>query len=99
MIGSTREMPLEEALVDRHRLDRADRLVRNDFLDPIDQQHRIAMRERRHHPPDIQRADHGALLGTRLAHRPCVAFGLAAAGAAGCCGGVMLGVGNEASRR
>ena len=29
-------------------------------LDPVDEQHRIAMRQRRHDPPDVQRADGGA---------------------------------------
>ncbi len=29
-------------------------------LDAVDQQHRIAMRQCRHHPPDIERADGGA---------------------------------------
>ena len=29
-------------------------------VDAVDQQHRVAMRQRRHHPPDIERADDGA---------------------------------------
>src|SRR3546814_1968464 len=51
------EMPREEALVDRHRLDRRDPLIGDDLLDPVDEQHRIAMRQRRHHPLDVERAD------------------------------------------
>src|SRR3546814_10595227 len=37
------EMPREEALVDRHRLDRRDPLIGDDLLDPVDEQHRIAI--------------------------------------------------------
>ena len=65
----SREMPLEELLVHRHRLDRDDALFRIEAFDPVDQQHRIAMRQRRHHPLDVERADGGAcrLVGQRLA--------------------------------
>ena len=52
-----REMALEEGLVDRHRLDRDDPLFGIEALDAIDEEHRIAMRQRRHDPPDVQRAD------------------------------------------
>ena len=63
-----REMALEEGLVDRHRLDRDDPLLRDQLLDPVDEQEGVAMRQRRHHPPDIERADGGVCrVG---AHRP-----------------------------
>ena len=53
-------MALEEWLVHRDRLDRDDALVGIEALDAVDQQHRIAMRQRRHHPLDVERADGGA---------------------------------------
>ena len=43
------------------------RLSGIELLDPVDQQHRIAVRQRRHHPPDIERADGGA--GRLIVHR------------------------------
>ena len=58
-----REMPLEEPLVDRHCLDGDDRPVELQRFDPVDEQHRITMRQRRHHPPDIERAEGGACAG------------------------------------
>src|SRR5947209_7218516 len=54
------EMALEEGLVDRHRLDRDDALVRVEALDPVDEEHRVAMRQRRHHPLDVERVGGGA---------------------------------------
>jgi hypothetical protein len=62
-------MTLEEGFVDRHRLDRNDPRLGIEALDAIDEQHRITMRQRRHHPPDIKR---GGAAG-RIRH-----FGLAA---------------------
>ena len=53
------------------------------LLDPVDQQHRIAVRQHRHHPPDIERADDGRRRGA-VAHRlPLrrLAAGAVAAGA------------------
>src|SRR3546814_8425114 len=44
------EMPLEETLVDRNRLDRVDRAVRHERNHAVDEQHRITVRQRRHHP-------------------------------------------------
>ena len=32
-------------------------LVRIEALDPVDEQHRVAMRQRRHDPPDVERAE------------------------------------------
>jgi len=52
-------MPLEKALVHRHRLHRADRGVEDDLLDTIDQQHRITVRQRRHDPRNVHRAHDG----------------------------------------
>ncbi len=54
-----REMPVEETFVDRYRLDGADRLIEDDFLDPVDQQHRVTVRQCRHHRPDIKWTDGG----------------------------------------
>ena len=71
------EMALEELLVDRHRLDRDDALVRIEAFDPVDEQHRIAMRQRRHHPLDIKRTNGGAA--------GCRSFALSGP-AARCCG-------------
>jgi hypothetical protein len=48
------EMPLEEALVDRHCLDRHDPLIGHELLDPVDEEHRVAMRQRRHHLLDVK---------------------------------------------
>src|SRR3954452_15996997 len=76
-------MALEEGLVDRDRLDRADTRFRIEAFDPVDQQHRIAMRQRRHHPLDVERSDGGA--GRSLVHRPC--------GVAGCAGAVVWTLG------
>ena len=52
-------MPLEEFFVDRHRLDGDDALFRIEAFDPIDQEHRVTVRQRRHHPPYIKRTDGG----------------------------------------
>ena len=56
-------MALEERLVDGDGLDRDDPLFGIEALDPIDQQHGIAMRQRGHDPPDVQRTKAAA---TRL---------------------------------
>ena len=68
-----REMPLEEPLVDGDRLDRDDRPVELQRFDAVDEQHRITMRQRRHHPPDIERGRGGAWRGavTGPDYRPC----------------------------
>jgi hypothetical protein len=75
------KVPVEEILVDRHRLDRNDRRVDDQLLDAVDEQHRVAMRQRRHHPLDIKRSDGGAA-GFGV-HRPG-GCGWVVAGAA-CC--------------
>ena len=43
-------------------------------LDPVDQQHRITMRQRRHHPLDVERTDGGA--GRLIVHRRLAALRL-----------------------
>ena len=53
-------MALEEGFVDSHRLDRNDALVRVKAFDPVDEQHWITVRQRRHHPLDIKRTDGSA---------------------------------------
>ena len=50
------KMALEKGFVDRHRLDRMDRLVWHQRHHAVDQQHRITMRQRSHDPTDIHRA-------------------------------------------
>ena len=80
---SAREMTLEKALVDRHCFDGDDPRLRVEAFDPVDEEHRIAVRQRRHDPLDIQRACRA------FAHRP------PCAGAVCCCGiGVTLTDGN-----
>ena len=54
------EMTLEELLVYRHGLDRDDRLIGDEGLDPIDKQQGVAMWKRRHHPLHIKRTEGGA---------------------------------------
>ena len=54
MIGRSGEMAGEEGLVDRHRLGGDDPLVDDEFLDAIDEEHRKAMRQRRHHPSHVE---------------------------------------------
>ena len=66
---TAREVSLEELLVDRHRLDGDDRLIRDDALDPVHQEQWITMGKRRHHPLDVERADRGAF--HTFVHRPC----------------------------
>src|SRR5687768_4401676 len=81
-------MALEEAFIDRHRLDRDDRTIGLQALDPVDQQHRIAMRQRRHHPLDVERTDGrpgGSLVHLRV-------------GAAGAAGAVVATLGSAALR-
>src|SRR5690606_13563409 len=78
-----REMALEETLVDRHRLGGDDPFADDELLDAIDEEHRIAVRQRRHHPPDVERADGGLL---RLPHqRPCGRGRCCCCCCAGCC--------------
>lgn len=60
-------MTLEEFLVDRHGLDRRDRVVPVEALDPVDQKHRVTMRQRRHHSLDVELSDGGA--GRLIVHR------------------------------
>ena len=55
-------------------------LVGIEALDAVDEQHRIAMRQRRHHPLDVERADGGAC---RLVLHDLAALRLLRAGAAG----------------
>ena len=50
------EMTGKEGFVDRDSLDRDDALIDDEFLDAIDEQHREAMRQRRHHSPNVDPA-------------------------------------------
>src|SRR3954447_25488912 len=81
-------MTLEKGLVDRHRLNSDDAFFRIEAFDPIDQEHWIAMRQRRHHPPDIKRHEGGAhRFIAHPAQRPCGCCW------AGCAGAVTESVG------
>src|SRR5258706_7137212 len=68
----------KEPFVDADRLHRDDRLVRDDLFDPVDHQHGETMRQRRHHPRHIERAD-GDAVRRLIVHRPCVEAGAAGA--------------------
>ena len=84
-------MALEERLVDRHRLDGDDALVDLEALDPVDEQHWIAMRQRRHHPPDVERASGragGGGAGRFVVHSRLAALRLLLRGGAGAAGAV-----------
>jgi hypothetical protein len=50
----TREVPLKEWLIDRHILGPDNALTGNDFIDPVDQQKRVAVRQQLHDLPNIQ---------------------------------------------
>lgn len=98
------EVAVEEIFVDRHRLDRDDRAVRDDFYDPVYKQHRVSVGQGRHHRTNVERSDGG--LFRRFSHagryRPCGRGGVGAGVPAGACccppgcqfaGGVMLTLG------
>jgi hypothetical protein len=53
----TGKVAVEKVFVDRHRLDGDNRLVKDDFDDPIHEQHRVTMRQGRHDRPDVERSD------------------------------------------
>ena len=50
-----RKVTLKEELVHRHRLHGDDPLVEHHLLDTVDEEHRVAVRQGFHHPPDIER--------------------------------------------
>jgi hypothetical protein len=47
---------LEEPFVHRHRFDGDDPLPRYKLLDPVDEEHGITVRKRRHDPLDVKRS-------------------------------------------
>ena len=92
MIGRPGKWPWKKGSLIVTALMATIRFVEHQLLDPVDEQHGIAMRQRRHHPPDVERADGG---GCRRvgAHRP---WGCGCAGCCACGSGVTLTDGRAA---
>lgn len=71
---ASREVPVEEVFIDRHRLDGNNRPVGNDFLDTVDQKHWITVRQGCHDRPNVEWPDwqlHIINTAHKLDYRPC----------------------------